>query len=143
VGAPAEIYDRPATRFVSTFLGTSNILTGRAAGDAAMLIGVAPAIRIVLPDQPRRGDVVLSVRPERIQLGPAAESLPNHFAAVVRSTAFRGAYAAYELHVAALNQTFYAYRHPQSALGSIDHQIGERVVVGWRAEDGVIVEEDQ
>jgi putative spermidine/putrescine transport system ATP-binding protein len=31
VGAPAEVYERPATRFVAGFVGTSNLLTGQAA----------------------------------------------------------------------------------------------------------------
>jgi len=31
VGAPAEVYERPATRFVAGFVGTSNLLTGEVA----------------------------------------------------------------------------------------------------------------
>ncbi len=31
VGAPAEVYERPATRFVAGFVGTSNLLTGAVA----------------------------------------------------------------------------------------------------------------
>ena len=31
LGAPAEVYERPATRFVAGFVGTSNLLTGEAA----------------------------------------------------------------------------------------------------------------
>ena len=31
VGAPAEVYERPATRFVAGFVGTSNILAGSVA----------------------------------------------------------------------------------------------------------------
>ncbi|WP_181805943.1 ABC transporter ATP-binding protein, partial [Streptomyces shenzhenensis] len=31
VGTPAEIYERPATAFVASFVGTSNLLTGEAA----------------------------------------------------------------------------------------------------------------
>jgi putative spermidine/putrescine transport system ATP-binding protein len=31
VGAPAEVYERPATRFVAGFVGTSNLLTGSVA----------------------------------------------------------------------------------------------------------------
>ena len=31
VGAPADVYERPATRFVAGFVGTSNLLTGEAA----------------------------------------------------------------------------------------------------------------
>ena len=31
LGTPAEVYERPATRFVAGFVGTSNLLTGDAA----------------------------------------------------------------------------------------------------------------
>jgi putative spermidine/putrescine transport system ATP-binding protein len=51
VGAPADVYERPATRFVAGFVGTSNLLTG---GAAARVVG-------------RPG--TYTVRPEKIQLG--------------------------------------------------------------------------
>ena len=50
VGAPAEVYERPATRFVAGFVGTSNLLTGAA---AEAIVG-------------RRG--TFTVRPEKIRL---------------------------------------------------------------------------
>jgi putative spermidine/putrescine transport system ATP-binding protein len=50
VGAPAEVYERPATAFVAGFVGTSNLLTGAAA-------------RAVLGR-----DGVYSIRPEKIRL---------------------------------------------------------------------------
>jgi putative spermidine/putrescine transport system ATP-binding protein len=53
VGAPAEVYEHPATRFVAGFVGTSNLLTGDA---AEAIIG-------------RRG--TFTIRPEKIHLaGP-------------------------------------------------------------------------
>ena len=51
VGAPAEVYERPATRFVAGFVGTSNLLTGDV---ARQVLG-------------RRG--TFTVRPEKIRLG--------------------------------------------------------------------------
>jgi spermidine/putrescine transport system ATP-binding protein len=74
-GRPQEIYERPATRFVAGFIGTSNLLTGRVgrvSGERAV-IEVSPEERIVLP---LRGageraagpgdEVELTVRPEKI-----------------------------------------------------------------------------
>jgi putative spermidine/putrescine transport system ATP-binding protein len=52
VGAPAEIYERPATSFVAGFVGTSNLLDGEL---AASLFGVAEAH---------------TLRPERIRMVP-------------------------------------------------------------------------
>ena len=48
VGAPAEVYERPATRFVAGFVGTSNLL----GGDAAEAITRAAQARS--PSGPRR-----------------------------------------------------------------------------------------
>jgi putative spermidine/putrescine transport system ATP-binding protein len=59
VGAPAEVYERPATPFVAGFVGTSNLLTGAA---AEQVLG-------------RRG--VFSVRPEKIHLGRADAPAPS------------------------------------------------------------------
>src|SRR5215468_452340 len=50
IGAPAEVYERPASAFVAGFVGTSNLLSGEA---AQRILG-------------RTG--VFSVRPEKIQL---------------------------------------------------------------------------
>jgi putative spermidine/putrescine transport system ATP-binding protein len=50
VGAPAEVYERPATAFVAGFVGTSNLLAGAA---AQRILG---------------RDGVFSVRPEKIRI---------------------------------------------------------------------------
>jgi putative spermidine/putrescine transport system ATP-binding protein len=50
VGAPAEVYERPGTRFVAGFVGTSNLLSGEVAG---AIVG-------------RHG--TFTVRPEKIRL---------------------------------------------------------------------------
>lgn len=56
VGAPAEVYERPATRFVAGFVGTSNLLTGSA---AETIVG-------------RRG--TFTIRPEKIRLAGPEEA---------------------------------------------------------------------
>jgi putative spermidine/putrescine transport system ATP-binding protein len=53
IGTPAEIYERPATEFVADFVGTSNVLEGRAAqavlGDPAPVTIRPEKIRLVDP----------------------------------------------------------------------------------------------
>ncbi len=69
--------------------------------------------------------------------------LANHFAARVRTVAFRGAYAAYELEVPALGRAdFYAYGQAERGSGAASHPSGGAVVIGWHPADGVIVEDD-
>jgi putative spermidine/putrescine transport system ATP-binding protein len=59
VGAPADVYERPATRFVAGFVGTSNLLRGDVA-------------RVVV------GEVgTFTVRPEKIHLADP-DQLPGH-----------------------------------------------------------------
>ena len=54
IGAPAEVYERPATRFVAGFVGTSNLLTGEVAeriiGSAGTYTIRPEKIRLAEPD---------------------------------------------------------------------------------------------
>jgi putative spermidine/putrescine transport system ATP-binding protein len=140
LGAPAEIYHRPASRFVASFLGTSNLFSGPVT-HGEMRVGAA---RIRLP-RAAGGEATLSVRPERIAIGAEAAGLDNAFEATVRSAAFRGSFIAYELDAKLLGQPVYAYRHPQgSTVGSPEEAMvppGAATFIGWRAADGVLVEE--
>ncbi|WP_242901458.1 ABC transporter ATP-binding protein [Actinomadura terrae] len=73
LGTPREVYERPATRFVAGFIGTSNLLGGEVteAGPEAVVISHGPDGWIEVPV---RGVVVgerleLTVRPEKIGIG--------------------------------------------------------------------------
>jgi iron(III) transport system ATP-binding protein len=80
IGAPDEIYRTPATSFVASFIGRSNILPGRADGMAAeTAFGRLPLSRAA------NGVVQLAVRPEQIMIEPD----PSGPAAVV-GREFRG-----------------------------------------------------
>ena len=60
VGSPAEVYEKPATRFVAGFVGTSNLITGNAAeqiiGQAGTFTVRPEKIRVVGPDETPAGD---------------------------------------------------------------------------------------
>jgi putative spermidine/putrescine transport system ATP-binding protein len=148
VGSATEIYDRPATRFVAEFLGASNIFEGRPiAGQSGTQIEVKGAdgnvIHFMAPTSRTSGDkIILSVRPERVLIGPAAETRPNRLQANVLSAAFRGTYAAYQLHVPALGREVYAYRQADGPLGTLAFRAGDHLAAGWRTSDSVVVEED-
>ncbi|SEP94557.1 putative spermidine/putrescine transport system ATP-binding protein [Faunimonas pinastri] len=142
VGAPSEIYDRPESRFVAEFLGTSNIFEGEVSEDGAGLKlppGAAP-ISVPLAVRHRPGETLtLSVRPERMALGPEAESLAARFEARVTGAIFRGTYAAYQLHAPALGRDLFVYRMADGPLGSVSFRLGEVLSLGWAPEDAVIV----
>ncbi|TAK01981.1 MAG: ABC transporter ATP-binding protein [Chloroflexota bacterium] len=75
LGTPADVYERPATRFVAGFVGTSNLLTG---DSARAIIGSAGTF---------------TVRPEKIHLvDPAATPGPDEASATgtIREVVYLG-----------------------------------------------------
>jgi multiple sugar transport system ATP-binding protein len=71
VGSPGEIYDRPANRFVGTFVGSPpmNVLTGKVDRGARAFLTGSSALPLPEPVLASRGDVVsLGVRPEDVDL---------------------------------------------------------------------------
>src|SRR5579862_4340986 len=92
MGAPHDLYSRPATRFVATFLGAANLLLARRTPDGIQ-IGtntVAPGERS--PDTVEQ-EVVAVIRPEEIELAAARDALTSGFLArgVVDELVFSGA----------------------------------------------------
>jgi putative spermidine/putrescine transport system ATP-binding protein len=71
VGTPFEIYNKPATRFVATFVGQLNTLSARVDDPARRTVSIdgQPAVVPSLPANARSGDTVsLTMRPEAVQL---------------------------------------------------------------------------
>jgi ABC-type Fe3+/spermidine/putrescine transport system ATPase subunit len=89
-GSPAEVYERPVNRFVATFLGASNLLTGRIV--AAGPEGRVDVSGIVIPVPGVEGGagdhVEIAVRPERVRI--EARGAPGE-AAVVKAIVYKGA----------------------------------------------------
>jgi iron(III) transport system ATP-binding protein len=102
VGAPREVYLRPASRFVAGFIGETNLLGARVAkrhADAVdLLTPLGPLTSTALPPEPvADGDeVTLSIRPESVVLG-ADGSAVNAFSAIVRESVYLGEIAQHQI----------------------------------------------
>jgi putative spermidine/putrescine transport system ATP-binding protein len=72
VGTPFEIYNRPATPYVASFVGTLNVLTAQAVNAAAGIISMdGQELRAAAPlPAPDGAEVRLSLRPEALVVGP-------------------------------------------------------------------------
>ncbi len=99
VGAPAQIYESPANRFVADFIGSVNLIEGRVteAGSGTVLIrseAPACAIRAVCTLPCTIDDTVwVALRPERIQLQQAQHegaAVENGLSGRVRDIAYMG-----------------------------------------------------
>jgi sulfate transport system ATP-binding protein len=98
MGRPHELYTRPATRFVATFLGAANLILARKSrdgllfGDKTIAIpGEAPAGSLFRSS--REHEVVAVVRPEELEVAPARPGLRSDYLgqAVVEEVLFTGA----------------------------------------------------
>src|SRR5262245_49394417 len=81
-GQPDELYARPATRFVATFLGAANLLLARQTAQG-IRFGAAPvnARRVDRLDGGREHEVVAVLRPEEVELAPTRDSLRTNYIA--------------------------------------------------------------
>jgi spermidine/putrescine transport system ATP-binding protein len=89
VGFPEDIYERPATRFVAGFIGTSNIIESKVTGRAGNFLQVeaAPGDRLLVPTPSERaispGDQLsFTVRPEKLRVVPEADVVPEQLCTV-------------------------------------------------------------
>jgi ABC-type Fe3+/spermidine/putrescine transport system ATPase subunit len=132
IGTPAEIYNRPRTRFAATFIGDTNVFEG----------AFDPPGRLVCPDGfellvPAAGSTAV-VRPESLVLDvdvPAASGW-NAYDAVVEELAFHGATVRCHLRTGT-GRTLLAQ------LPSVAVRVarGDAVRVGWPVETAAVLPE--
>ncbi|WP_327032802.1 ABC transporter ATP-binding protein [Micromonospora ureilytica] len=104
LGAPADLYEFPATAFVANFLGQSNLLAGEATGVGGGDVAVtAHGTRFSVPVGRSRADhgpVHLGVRPEKLILVGSADQVPvgyQHVTGVVTDASYVGVSTQYLL----------------------------------------------
>lgn len=112
-GPPREVYEKPNSRYVAEFIGTTNFLPGTVVGraDGSLMVGTRAGVLTCLPsrDQPDGQEVLVSIRPEYVQIGASrADSGTNVLKGTVKAAVFLGEYAdclvevaGHELHVRA------------------------------------------
>jgi putrescine transport system ATP-binding protein len=90
IGAPIDIYERPATRFVAGFVGATNFISGHIEKTQDGACFVAPFGRLKRDDRSLEdgAKAVLSLRPEHIGVSRDDEASP--IGGVVEDAAFRG-----------------------------------------------------
>lgn len=149
IGSPDEIYERPRTRFVSDFLGTSNIIEATTVGDPSdgRCRAMAPGghvLELALADglAPKSGvPVTVAIRPEKTWLSHTADQGVNTLSGMLTDHVFRGSYHAFQVMVPGLEAPIVVYQQAHDVEGQT-YRPGERITVCWKPENGVILEED-
>ncbi|AJY47910.1 ABC transporter ATP-binding protein [Martelella endophytica] len=142
-GTPREIYEEPATLFVTTFIGQSNVVSVTALeatdgvatyrlGDQVLKAGTRHHLGRNMPAK-------LIVRPENVLMGPEAEAQGvSLVTATVMDETYQGAMLRYRLSVA--GQDIVAERQNQMHLARWSR--GDQVQIGWAEKRARILPDD-
>ncbi|MFY7960705.1 MAG: ABC transporter ATP-binding protein [Elsteraceae bacterium] len=132
IGAQADLYERPADRFVADFVGRSTMLEGTIDAPGQFRTQGGLTLRCV---EAKNGPSTLALRPERLTLGAAADSLDNRVDGVVTFVSYLGAMI--DLHVRLNERDHVVVQTPNRRDGALP-AIGAQVRVGWNAEAGLV-----
>lgn len=139
IGTPRQIYERPSNRFVADFVGTTNILEGTvrrvADGRSVVETDLGPVEAQAIDDLAPGDRVVISVRPEHVELLEGAPAAANVWPGRVEQKVFLG--EAVDFQVAVGSRTLLSRRHPSVRTpvgGAIFVQLDPDMCVVLRAE---------
>ena len=132
LGTPEELYERPTTRFVAGFIGSTNLLHGRIEADGRVRLLSGEVARVAHDGMAPGSEVEISVRPEAISIVPG--SAQGAIKATVEQAAYLGTTISYQLRTAR-----------GLALTVLSPKTGERLPVGsdvaviWSASEALVL----
>lgn len=137
VGTPQDVYERPANEFVAAFVGESNRLQGSiiAIHDDRWIVSTesgAIVQTLAVGSGTIQQRATLSIRPERIALGPAATACANCFDARLEKVTYHGERIRLQARLAGGGVIF---ANSPPTFGDAGVSTGATIKVGWRAED--------
>jgi spermidine/putrescine transport system ATP-binding protein len=143
IGSPTEIYDRPATVFVASFIGQANLWAGRQTGRAdrefvqVEVLGSSLKARAGDTTIEHGGHATLMIRPERVRVSmdaPAGDvaTVP----ATVTDLTFQGPVVRLSL-AAADDSAIIAHIGPEQDLPLL--RPGDKVHVSWAPEASLVL----
>jgi len=140
VAAPAEIYERPNSRWVADFIGEVTLVEGRLSSKATIDSPLGQ-LRIVDTGGGKPGDVVsLALRPEKIGMSrerPAGEL--NTVPGTVFEIGYRGDISIYKVHLA--DRSLMKIVLPNARRGETSFKAGDLVWLSWFPDAGVVLSE--
>jgi spermidine/putrescine ABC transporter ATP-binding subunit len=129
VGAPADIYDRPRTRFVAGFIGDINLIAGTVRNGRFVTLENRALPAPVGPE----GSATLALRPERVLLGPPGQGPLD---GTVADASFLGDQVIYTV---TLGDDRRIVVKERNAGGGALRGPGSAVGLSWSADAGVLV----
>lgn len=144
IGSPRDVYEKPETEFVATFLGASNLLAATletGSGEIATsrhAYGTFRSPRHLVPSG-LQGPVKVGVRPEKIEIHPAGSPVPsdcNALSGQIQVSTFTGVGNQYVV-AAPHGEEFVVYA--QNSGQTYIPRSGEEVLLTWPVEHTFVV----
>jgi len=137
VAPPAEVYERPKSRWVADFIGEVTLIEGRLDAGGAIESGLG-RLRAA-PGEARPGDKVwLALRPEKLRIGPDRPTgEDNALAGNVFEIGYRGDMSIYKLRLADGSPIKVAMTN--GATGRPAFAAGDALWVAWPVHAGVVL----
>ncbi len=139
LGNSQAIYERPATRFVASFIGDANILSGTvdSLNDRRATVVQSSRRLVAAADGFAPGqEVYVSVRPEKVRVGGAAEACANRFEGTVVDQVYVG--QASKVTVQLEDGERLVATVQISDIGQ-SVPVGSRLAIGWNPENAVVI----
>src|SRR3954454_24792857 len=132
LGTPEELYERPATRFVAGFIGSTNLLHGRVGGDGRVRLDSGDVADVAHDGLADGAEIEMSIRPEAISIVPT--SAEGAIIATVEQVAYLGSTISYRLRTAGgLGLTV------ESPKAGIRLPVGSEVAVTWSPGEALVL----
>ncbi|TML17615.1 MAG: ABC transporter ATP-binding protein [Actinobacteria bacterium] len=135
LGTPTELYETPATAYVASFLGASNLIAGTVSGSDRVRLRHGPEVRV----RPaalagRTGEVAVGIRPEKIDLGGGQE---NTLDGTIAEQAYVGVATQYLVDTDCGRLTVYRQNASPGLNGTAP---GQRLTLSWSPESTFVVD---
>lgn len=135
-GAPRDVYNNPASRFVARFIGGHNVLDGRVSGESDSMLTLEHAsggrFTLARSNQPHANSVGFAVRTDKINLIQHSEeptTLDNNLPAVVSSIEYQGAWVQVELDATDVSEFLVTMHEEQFYHNPVT--VGDKVAATW------------
>ncbi len=150
IGTPLDLYERPKSRFVASFIGDTNFIDGVvakktmiASHDCSLLkLKSFPDVLCFNDKQLSVGDLVcLSIRPEKIHISrekPNQHQLQNIFEGVVEDIVYKGDHTHYWTKV--LGARIAVTQQHSRFVDELPIKWNDTVWIYWHADDGFMLE---
>jgi putrescine transport system ATP-binding protein len=144
IGAPRDVYEAPANRFVADFLGAVNLFAGTVAGQdgaVARIDSAEAGATLAVRHRAAPGSALaVAVRPEKIALDPTPPAgAATVLAGTVEGVSYRGEASTYRVALATGKIVRVTLANRARDAGAF--AAGARVYLSWSAEAALVLDE--